>query len=73
MCKIRFVKKGKLVFKFLVLLCVFSRNVYSCDLNHDWKTTKLVSFRDLSPSALKLMLERALVDFPQLFPQEQAI
>lgn len=64
MFKVRFIKEAKLVFNFVVLLCVFSRNIYSCDLNHDWKTTKLVSFRDLSPSALKLMLERVLVDFP---------
>lgn len=64
MFNLRFVNVTKIVVNFLLLLCVIPTDMHACDLNHDWKTTKLVSFRDLSPSALKLMLERVLVDFP---------
>ncbi len=38
--------------------------LWSCDLNHDWKVTKLNTFRDLSSAALHRMLETTLNKIP---------
>lgn len=50
--------------KFFILMMVNVSIFWSCDLNHDWKVTKLSAFRDLSSAALHKMLDSALIKFP---------
>lgn len=47
----------------LVLLCSVI-HLIACDLNHDWQTTQLMSYRDIQPNVLHRMLEKTLANFP---------
>ncbi len=50
--------------KIFIWLIIGSPVLWACDLNHDWKVTKLNTYRDLSAFALHRMLEGALNKFP---------
>ena len=52
------------MYKVLIWIMVGTSFLWACDLNHDWKVTKLNTYRDLSAFALQRMLEGTLQKFP---------
>jgi len=52
------------MFNFFIYLFLNVSIFWSCDLNHDWKVTKLNTVRDLSSDVLHRMLESTLMKYP---------